>query len=103
MAPNTPAKTQISVTGETLSHAVVPTAVRVLDRLLPPLMIVVAAEARLEAISAFVFRCAVSAVPTFPLFSEGIVSWVQVKRVRFEVSLCVCRRRTNIFAGGECH
>lgn len=79
MAPNTPAKTQISVTGETLSYAMVLTYTAVLDRLFPPPVIGDGTGAGLES---FVL---LSVVPTFSLFSEVIVSKIQVKCVRFEV------------------
>lgn len=115
MAPNTPAKTQISVTGEMQSYAVVLTGMTVFDCLLPPLTFINGTKVRMETINAFFSCCSDlgSVLPvlilryilagTFPLFSEEIISRVWVECVRFQVSVGVCRCRTYIFTGGERH
>lgn len=68
MAPNTPAKTQISVTGETLPYAMVLTDTKVFDRLFPPPVIGDGTGAGLESFMLL------SVVPKSSLFSEVIVS-----------------------------
>lgn len=115
MAPNTPAKTQISVTGEMQTYAVVLTGKTLFDCLLPSLTLIDGTEVRMETINAFFSCCSDlgSVLPVlilryvlagrFPLFSEEIISRVRVERVRIKVSVGVCRCGTDIFTGGERH